>query len=47
MIQLPHREASLNWLMYVAGKVRGYCENRAENAAQMANIINEVTLKNY
>ena len=47
MIQQPHREASLNWLMYVAGKVRGYCENRAENAAQMANIINEVTLKNY
>jgi hypothetical protein len=47
MIQHPHREPSLNWLMYVAGKVRGYCENRAENAAQMAEIINEVTLKTY
>ena len=34
----------MNWLMYVAGLVRGYSEMNADGPDDIANIVNEVTL---
>lgn len=34
----------MNYLMYIAGLVRGYCEMNASGPQDIANIVNEVTL---
>lgn len=47
ILQHPSKEASLNYLMYIAGKVRGYCEMTSENAEDVADMVNEVTLGMY
>lgn len=44
ILQANSKEASMNWLMYIAGLVRGYCEMNAECPSDIANIVNEVTL---
>ena len=44
ILQANSKEASMNWLMYVAGLVRGYCEMNADGPDDIANIVNEVTL---
>ena len=44
LLQKPDHEASLNYLMYMAGKVRGCCEMLADDASGICDVLNEVTL---
>jgi hypothetical protein len=44
ILQASSKEPSMNYLMYIAGLVRGYCEMNASGPQDIANIVNEVTL---